>query len=118
MKRFFKLFLTIFIGIVFGLLLAEAALRLMPGLVLPNKAIICKKNKEGFRDIDHKLKALQGVLRIVFIGDSYTKGWGVDNQQTFAVMTPKLLAARIKPRQVEGFNFGQGGPMSSLTCSS
>jgi lysophospholipase L1-like esterase len=109
MKRFFKLFLTIFIGIVFGLLLAEVALHLMPGLVLPNKAIIYKKNKEGFRDIDHKLKALPGVLRIVFIGDSYTQGSGVGSQQPFAAMTPKLLAARIKPRQVEGFNFGKGG---------
>jgi hypothetical protein len=98
------------IGIVFALLFAEGILRLMPGLVLPDKEIIYEKNREGFRDIDHELNALPGVLRIAFIGDSYTEGAGVGIGQTFAALTPKLLAKKLKPRRpIEGFNFGVGG---------
>jgi hypothetical protein len=74
MKKTFKIFFTVLISIVFGLLLAEAVLRIMPALVLPDKEIIYEENKEGFRDINHELKALPGVVRIAFIGDSYTQG--------------------------------------------
>lgn len=109
MKKIFKIFLTVFISIIFGLILAEAALRLMPGLVLPDKEIIYEKNKEGFRDKDHELNALPGVLRIVFIGDSYTQGNGVAIQQTFAALTSKLIAAKMKTCKIEGFNCGVGG---------
>jgi lysophospholipase L1-like esterase len=111
MSKSLKICLTVFISIMFSFILAEATLRLMPGLVLPDKKIIYKENKEGFRDINHELKALPGVLRIAFIGDSYTQGAGVGIQQTFAALTPKLLAlaARIKPSQIEGFNCGMGG---------
>jgi lysophospholipase L1-like esterase len=109
MDKFFKIFLTVFISIMFGLLLAEAALRLMPGLVLPDKKIIYEKNKEDFRDINHKLNALPGDLRIAFIGDSYTQGAGIGIQQTFAALTPKLLAEKTEVHHIEGFNFGHGG---------
>jgi len=109
MKKSLKIFLTIFISIVFSLMMAEGILRLIPGLVLPDKEIIYEKNKEGFRDIDHELKALPGVLRIVFIGDSYTQGSGIGIQQTFAALTPKLLAEKIKTCQIEGFNCGKRG---------
>jgi lysophospholipase L1-like esterase len=109
MKKIFKIYFTVMISTVFGLLVAEAALRIMPGLVLPEKEIIYEKNKEGFRDIDHELNASPGVLRIVFIGDSYTQGNGVAIQQTYAALTSKLLAENLKPRPVEGFNFGTGG---------
>jgi lysophospholipase L1-like esterase len=109
MKKIFKIFFTVLISIIFGLLLAETALRFMPGLVLPEKKPVFKENKEGFRDIDHELKAAPGVLRIAFIGDSYTQGNGVAIGQTFAALTSRRLAEKLKPRPVEGFNFGTGG---------
>jgi hypothetical protein len=110
MKKIFVIFFTVLISIIFGLLLAEAALRLMPGLVLPDKKIVFEENKEGFRDTDHEPNALPGVLRIAFIGDSYTQGAGVGIGQTFAALTPKLLEKKLKPRRrIEGFNFGVGG---------
>jgi lysophospholipase L1-like esterase len=109
MKKIIKIFFTVLLSIIFGLLLSEAVLRIMPGLMMPDKAMVYEENKEGFRDINHELNALPDVLRVVFIGDSYTQGNGVAIQQTFAALTPKLLAAKLKTCRIEGFNCGVGG---------
>ena len=43
-------------------------------------------NRQGFRDIDHALKADPGVRRLLVVGDSIAFGWGVpDPKDRFGV---------------------------------
>jgi len=47
-----------------------------------------------------------GALRILTIGDSFTFGWGVNDDETYAAHIERLLAERLPGRQVEVINGG------------
>lgn len=61
-------------------------------------------NADGLRDRDHDL-AHPGARRIIFLGDSLTFGWGVEESQTFAARIEAMLAKRSP---VDVINFGTG----------
>jgi lysophospholipase L1-like esterase len=46
--------------------------------------VVYQYNRSGFRDVDHEVKKLPGVRRIVVLGDSVTEGYGVAWKYVFA----------------------------------
>ncbi len=62
-------------------------------------------NSQGFRSAggDFQKEVPTGRYRVVFLGDSFTMGFGVDDEKTFA--------ARVEARcaEVEAINMGNGG---------
>lgn len=65
-------------------------------------------NNLGFRDMDDKeIQKKPGVYRVLFIGDSYTFGYGVSEQESF----PKLTEMHLKRSgtQTEVLNAGIPG---------
>ncbi|SKB71388.1 hypothetical protein [Dyadobacter psychrophilus] len=47
-------------------------------------------NKSGLRDNDYSLIS----PRIIFLGDSFTMGWGIDQNKTFAHLTGQMTGAK------------------------
>ena len=65
-----------------------------------------RTNTNGFRGPEIGERAASGVVRIAFVGDSVTLGWGVAEQETF---TRQVVDALVRQgRKVEGFNLGIG----------
>jgi len=64
-----------------------------------------KHNSLGFRDSEHLKKRSEEITRVVIIGDSFTYGWGVDQDQTYSALLQPLLDAAGE-RQHEIFNMG------------
>lgn len=61
-------------------------------------------NSDGLRDREHTLDK-QGKYRIIFLGDSLTLGWGVEESKTFK----HLLESRLnETRPTDILNFGIG----------
>ncbi|MDI1265547.1 MAG: SGNH/GDSL hydrolase family protein [bacterium] len=65
-----------------------------------------RTNALGFRGPQIGETATTGVVRIAFVGDSITLGWGVAEQETFAHQVIDMLVRQ--GRKVEGFNLGIG----------
>ena len=65
-----------------------------------------RTNAFGFRGPEIGETATSGVVRIAFVGDSTTLGWGVAEQETFAQRVVATLLSQ--GRKVEGFNLGIG----------
>jgi lysophospholipase L1-like esterase len=108
MKRLALKFLTIAIGVIAALFLAEIVLRFYHYCSRP-RSISYIINSQGFRDSEHALKKEPGTLRIAFQGDSYTYGAGVEVQERFSERTGVLLKARLPGRKIEILNFGKPG---------
>ena len=67
-----------------------------------------KHNSLGFRDSEHLKKRSEGITRVVIIGDSFTYGWGVDQDQTYPTLLQPLLEG-AGDRRYEIFNMGIPG---------
>ena len=66
-------------------------------------------NSHGFRDRERELAKAPGDLRIVFVGDSVTVGWGMDAAATFVPLF-EAAANRNSPAQVvEALPIAVGG---------
>ncbi len=82
------------------------------GMSLPARrwfAIHTQLNSLGCRDKEWSLAKPQGVRRIVFLGDSFTYGWGIENP---ADRFGDLIQARFegaKPGSVEVMNVAKPG---------
>jgi lysophospholipase L1-like esterase len=63
-----------------------------------------RTNSDGLRDVDHS-EAHGDRYRIIFLGDSLTFGWGVNEAETF---TSHLEAALNERSPTEIINFGTG----------
>ncbi len=63
-------------------------------------------NNSGFRDREFPREKLSGVTRIMFLGDSFTLGWGVPFEQTFEKVLEKKL--NTGGQRVETMNLGVG----------
>ena len=61
-------------------------------------------NSDGFRDHEYQI-ARNGKRRVIFLGDSLTFGWGVEESKTFKEI---LEAAVSKVVPTEVLNFGTG----------
>jgi len=66
-------------------------------------------NQQRFRGTaETKLEAAPGVLRIAALGDSFTMGWGAEDDQTYPARLQVLLQQELG-RPVEVLNAGVGG---------
>lgn len=61
-------------------------------------------NKDGFRDKNHDFEKKEGVVRIAFVGDSFTEGKQVLFEETFHQRIEKILNGKV-----EVMSFGSGG---------
>jgi hypothetical protein len=72
-----------------------------------------RSNSLGMRDAEVDPAKPEGVLRIAFLGDSFTFAWGVEVQQGYADLLEGLLQERLAAagdgRRVEVLNFGVPG---------
>jgi len=80
---------------------------LLPNLDTKYKLVDFKTNSEGFRDRNHK--ANPNTVKIAVLGDSFTMGTGVQEQEMYVSQTEKLLNASNKNVEYELFNFGVSG---------
>jgi lysophospholipase L1-like esterase len=54
--------------------------------------VMVETNSQGLRDREYSFEKPAGVLRIVMLGDSFTEGWGVAEQDTFSNRVEHLYA--------------------------
>lgn len=65
-------------------------------------------NSSGFRDSQGFVKEKDGAYRIFGLGDSYTFGWGVEQDQIYLNILAKKLEAQLG-RKIQMFNLGVWG---------
>ena len=65
-------------------------------------------NSIGFRGDETTLRPAQGTCRIAAVGDSFTYGWGVENEQTWVVLLEEALQ-EMGLENVEVLNIGFPG---------
>jgi lysophospholipase L1-like esterase len=85
---------------------------------IPNKTCILRSVDNAFPEIEVKINSLglrnreidknkqKETKRILFIGDSYTMGWGVAEEDSFPRITERLLNKLAFPFQIETINAG------------
>lgn len=70
-------------------------------------SVVARTNAMGFRDREFTPRAERGTTRVLAIGDSFTYGWGVENDEVWPkVLERRLLASGVR---VEIANLGQPG---------
>lgn len=109
MKKFLFRLISLLVGTVLGLLLAEGGVRLF----MPNSGAV--KAVRELRAHDRFLRP--GILptakaeqfRIAFLGDSYVYGQGVEFSGIFSQLTGERLRRLNPGRKIEILNFGKQG---------
>jgi len=66
-------------------------------------------NSEGFRDMEFPKEKLSSVFRIVCLGDSWTFGWNVGQDDAYPQVLKALLGQEFPEANFEVFNLGVGG---------
>ena len=75
-----------------------------------NRTTIETVNSDGFRGRDYSVDKPKGVYRIVVLGDSFTEGPGVNDNETFSYYLEQMLnALNISGKKFEVLNLGVGG---------
>ena len=75
-----------------------------------------RKNKLGLRDRDFEASKPSVCRRILILGDSFTWGWGVNNESAvFPKLLEKMLNQKIDIPGVENIEVLNGGMPGSLT---
>jgi len=85
----------------------ELVYELLPNLDTKYKLVDFKTNAEGFRDRNHEVNS--NALKIAVLGDSFTMGTGVHEEDMYVTQTEKRLNQLDKEVQYEVFNFGVSG---------
>jgi len=67
-----------------------------------------KINSHGFRDVEHPIGKLDGSVRILGLGDSFTFGWGVPEDKGYLKQLEQGLR-HVLNRPVETINTGVPG---------
>lgn len=63
-------------------------------------------NSHGMRNPEIPIPKPDGVKRVLFIGDSFTMGWGVNEAQGFVRQTETILNTMTLPHPVQTINAG------------
>jgi len=108
MKKWAKKLILIFGAILVGLIIGEIFTRIY---YHSSQGRIIRK-KEMSRSIRVPIKKEENTLRIVFIGDSYTYGFGVHEEDTFVQVAKRLLAKELTDNPIECLNFSRRGANS------
>lgn len=66
------------------------------------------QNSRGFRDSERAFSSMKGTRRILCLGDSFTWGWGVDQNEVYTALLQEMLVAQ-KETNHEIINAGVGG---------
>lgn len=83
---------------------------LRPNLRVKFQQVPVVTNSFGMRGPEIKLEKPADTIRIAFLGDSFTFGWGVEEDQIFVRVLERLLNETIGAnRRVEILNFGVPG---------
>jgi hypothetical protein len=78
------------------------------------RPISCRINKDGFRDKDFEYKADE--YRVFFLGDSFTEGYYLDQEDAIPQRTEAILRSKgVNNSNVRTYNFGCGS-YSPLLC--
>jgi len=98
--------IAISLSVLFALLLGEIASRIL---------FYSKKYPKIIRNqgIERKVKVdkvkEKGMLRVAFLGDSYTYGFGIKVKDNFTEVTQRKLTKELTGRKVQCLNFGRKG---------
>ena len=65
-----------------------------------------KINSLGLRDHEYSSKKPENIKRVIFLGDSFTFGWGVPLEKLYSKQVEKMLNREV--RKVEVINMGIG----------
>lgn len=65
-------------------------------------------NRHGFREEDLPADTAPGEIRIAWLGDSVTEGYGLAREERFSDLVEAILGSRLD-RPVRSFNFGVAG---------
>ncbi len=68
--------------------------------------VTVKTNSLGLRNPEIQIPKPEGVKRVLFVGDSFTMGWGVKEPDTFVRRSESLLQKKQLPFDVETINAG------------
>jgi lysophospholipase L1-like esterase len=81
----------------------------LPDLLKGNPTWEVSLNSEGFRDVEFPEEKPSSVFRIVCLGDSWTFGWNVAQNQAYPQTLKALLGREFSEANFEVFNLGVGG---------
>jgi hypothetical protein len=70
-------------------------------------AISISQNSRGFRDAERSVEKAPGITRILCLGDSFTWGWGVEQDEIYTTVLERRYARA--GAAVEVMNVGVGG---------
>lgn len=84
----------------------------MPGKQGHYYGVTIKTNSLGFRDYEYSIDKPGNKKRIVLLGDSFTLGWGVPFEDTFAKQLETMLNERESNHEV--INMGVGNYNSTM----
>jgi len=85
----------------------ELTYELLPNLDTKYKLFDFHTNTEGFRDRNHEVNS--SATKIAVLGDSFTMGTGVSEDEMYVVQTEKILNEQDSNTNYEVFNFGVSG---------
>lgn len=65
-----------------------------------------KINSLGLRDKEYYPKKPDNTYRILILGDSFTEGWGVEQEQSYPKQLEQMLKEKVTGKKVEVINAG------------
>jgi lysophospholipase L1-like esterase len=68
--------------------------------------VVVKTNSLGLRNPEIDKRKMPETKRILFIGDSFTMGWGVKEEEAYPRVTEKLMQKMNLPYRIETINAG------------
>jgi len=88
---------------------AEIGKTLRPGYVGTDLGVEVRINAHGLRSPEFSLEKPEGTYRILVLGDSWTFGVGVQQDETYPVQLERILNERFPDRKTEVLNAGVSG---------
>jgi hypothetical protein len=82
---------------------------LRPNLSVRFQGVDVRTNSKGMRYKEVEVSKPKETLRIALMGDSFTFGWGVREEESFASLLEALLSKTIVGKKIEVLNFGIPG---------
>lgn len=70
------------------------------------KDVYIKTNSLGLRNPEIKTPKPKDTVRILFVGDSYTAGWGVEENEAFPRVAQTVLSQKFPQKKIEVINAG------------